>query len=158
MPQGKGFLSILLTIVYSAPQTIHRSSFVAAAGKGSGIVIVVAQPGNFHTSRAQPKTKNKKKIKRCLGTSHHGSVETNLTSIHEAAGLIPGLAQWVKGSSVALSCSVDRRRGWDLAFLRLWCRPVATASLWPLAWEIPYAVGVALKRQNKQTKTVPNAW
>ena len=27
------------------------------------------------------------------GSSHHGSVQTNLTSIHEDAGLIPGLAQ-----------------------------------------------------------------
>ena len=31
-----------------------------------------------------------------LGSSHCGSVVTNLTSIYEDAGLIPGLAQWVK--------------------------------------------------------------
>ena len=33
-------------------------------------------------------------------------------------------------------------------------RPAAAALIRPLAWELPYAVGVALKRQtNKQTKT-----
>ena len=31
-----------------------------------------------------------------LSSSHCGSAETNLTSIREDAGLIPGLAPWVK--------------------------------------------------------------
>jgi len=31
--------------------------------------------------------------------------------------------------------------------LWLWYRPSATALIQPLAWELPHAMGVALKRQ-----------
>ena len=39
-----------------------------------------------------------------VGSSHCGSVELNSISIQEDVGLIPGLAQWVEGSGVAMSC------------------------------------------------------
>ena len=37
-------------------------------------------------------------LKNLTRSSRCGSVETNLTRNHEAVGLIPGLAQWVKDS------------------------------------------------------------
>ena len=49
-----------------------------------------------------------------------------------------------------MSCGVGYRRGSDPTLLWLWCRPVATAPIQPLAWEPPYAEGVALKRQQQQ--------
>ena len=67
------------------------------------------------------------------------------TGIHEDAGSMPGLAQWV-----ARSCGVGRRRGLDLALLWLWWRPAATDLIRPLAWESPCAAGTALKRQKKK--------
>ena len=51
------------------------------------------------------------------------------------------------GSSAAVSCGVSRRCGLDLALLWLWHRPAATAQIRPLAWELPYALGAALKGQ-----------
>ena len=45
---------------------------------------------------------------------------------------------------------VGRGLSLDLVLLWLWCRPVATAPIQPLAWEPPYAEGVALKRQQQQ--------
>ena len=52
-----------------------------------------------------------------------------------------------EGSSVALSCSVGLRRRSDPTRLWLWWRPAAAALIQLLAWERPYAAGVAVKRK-----------
>ena len=51
-----------------------------------------------------------------------------------------------------MSCGVGHRLSSDLALLWLWPRPAAAAPIWPLAWEPPYAMGVALKKKNKKLK------
>ena len=54
-----------------------------------------------------------------------------------------------------MSCGVSRIHSSDLAWLWLWCRPAATAPSRPLAWEPPYASGVALeKTKQKNPKKV----
>ena len=54
-----------------------------------------------------------------------------------------------------MGCGVGHRYSSDPTLLWLWCRPVATTLIRPLAWEPAYAMGVALekaKRQETQTK------
>ena len=51
-----------------------------------------------------------------------------------------------------MSCGVGHRHGSDLALLWLWCSLTAVAPIGPLAWEPPYAVGAALKKQKKKKK------
>ena len=51
-----------------------------------------------------------------------------------------------------MSCGVGCRCDSDPALLCLWlwCRPAAAAQIRPLAWELPYAAGVALKKQERK--------
>ena len=49
-----------------------------------------------------------------------------------------------------MSCDVGHRHGLVPVLLWLWRRPAAAAPIGSLAWEPPYAVGAALKRQKTQ--------
>ena len=53
-----------------------------------------------------------------------------------------------------MGCGVGRRRSSDLVWLWLWLwrRPAAVAPIWPLAWEPPHAMDVALKRQKTKKR------
>ena len=80
-------------------------------------------------------------LKQILGVPIVVQWLTNPTGNHEVAGSVPGLAQWVQGSGIILSCGVGCRCGSNPALLWLWRRPAATVPIRPLAWEPPYAVG-----------------
>ena len=76
-------------------------------------------------------------------SSHHGSVEMNLISIHEDADLIPGLLIGLRIRRCHEQCC---RHGLDPVLLWLWCRLAAIALIQPLPWEPPYAMGTALPK------------
>ena len=54
---------------------------------------------------------------------------------------------------VGLRCSLDPMLLW----LWLWCRLVAVAPIRPLAWELAYATGVALKKKKKKKEKIDHA-
>ena len=78
----------------------------------------------------------------------------NTTSFHENEGSVPGLAQCIKVLVLLLSCGICCRHGLDPKLLWLWCRLAAAALIWPLAWKLPFAAPVALKKakKNKQKR------
>ena len=51
-----------------------------------------------------------------------------------------------------MSCGIAYRQGLDPTMLWLWYRPGATALIQPLAWEPPYAAGLALKSQKDRER------
>ena len=49
-----------------------------------------------------------------------------------------------------MSCGIVLRLGLDPKLMWLWYRSAAIALIQPLAWEPPYAAGLALKRQKEK--------
>ena len=64
----------------------------------------------------------------------------NPTSIDVDSSSIPGFPQWVR--------EVPRHDS-DPQLLWLWYKTADTAPIGPISWELPYAVGAALKRKKK---------
>ena len=51
-----------------------------------------------------------------------------------------------------MTCGVGHRCSLDPTLLWVWCTPAAAAPIQPLAWELPYVVSAALKRQKTKRK------
>ena len=78
-------------------------------------------------------------------SSCRGSAVLNLTSIHEDMSLIPGLSQQVKDPAL-LWCRLQMQLGSRIAVAVAMIRLETIAPIQHLAWELPYATGVALKK------------
>ena len=81
----------LLTLHLNAGHAPDASSTRSPEGPFQNGIVVQEEKRRKGEVRQESR---RKKIN--IGSSCHGSAETNLTSIHEDAGLISGLAQWVK--------------------------------------------------------------
>ena len=89
-------------------------------------------------------------------------IETAGEGVHAVAQQVTQLVSmrvWVQsltcsegwGSSVDTSCGIDHRCSSEPALLWLWHSQAAAALIRPLAGELPYAAGAALKSKKEET-------
>ena len=58
-----------------------------------------------------------------------------------------------------MSCGIGLRFSLDPKWPWLWCRPAAAAPIRLLAWELPHAAGVALKRKEEEGEdSIGKSW
>ena len=80
----------------ATPNSHHQKNTILPYSQKKIQKYVVTDTNNHHLYQLQPIDSRSTEFKRTVGSCSRGSVETNPSSIHEDAGLTPGLAQWVK--------------------------------------------------------------
>ena len=103
-------------------------------------------------SKEEKENENEKKKVSILGVPVVAQRVTNPMRIHEDVGSTPGLTQWVKNPALPWAV-VYCRRGSDPVLLWLRGRPAAVTPIRPLAWELRYAAGEALKKASILTSS-----
>ena len=136
---------VMITGFPVLPLTVHLNQFFCRSG--DSILTCLTQEAWASDLPAAPH--HPAGFQKCSwGSSHHGTAETNLTSVHEDSSSIPGLAQWLRiRRCLELWCRSQTCS--DPGLLWLGCGPAAIAPIRPLAWESPYAAGMALKSKSK---------
>ena len=86
-------------------------------------------------------------LKKRYRSSHYGSAVMNTTSIHEDMDLIPGLTQWVKDLVLLWDVVWVADEAWILRCCSCGIGWQFVALIQPLASDLPYAMGVALKKK-----------
>jgi len=71
---------------------------------------------------------------------------------------VPVVAQWVKDLALLQAGTLVTDMAWWLVLCWLWLGLAAAALIWPLAWELSYAVGVAVKRKKNVSSALPRTY